>query len=214
MKLLTMIALVLILQTTLFAEFELPNIHSSIVLDGKVISNPSPILIYDEDDLLEISIEDVGKYHGDVCLCLTLAFRAIQLAISQLWQDEIPKRGDFKLISACPTPGMKDCFEFITRVITRGKGNDFKLELTTGTDIENMIIDNFAFLFIRKSTGDSIRIRIREKLFPDGFFELRKIVKYGIAFTPKEEKNFWAIKLELKHKFMTLPAKDIFVFER
>jgi formylmethanofuran dehydrogenase subunit E len=184
------------------------------VLSKKVISELSPILIYDEDDLLEILIEDVGKYHGDVCLCLTLAFRSIQFAISQLWQDEISKRGNFKIISACPTPGTKDCFEFITRVITRGEGNDFKLELPQGTDIENMISNNFTFLFIRKSTGDSIRIRTREELFPDRFFELRNIVKYGKTSTTEEEDNFWAIKRELKQKFMTLPAKDIFVFER
>ncbi|MCK4654845.1 MAG: hypothetical protein KAU01_10415 [Candidatus Cloacimonetes bacterium] len=184
------------------------------VSSEKVMSELSPILIYDEDDLLEISIEDVGKYHGDVCLCLTLAFRSIQFAISQLWQDEISKRGNFKIISACPTPGTKDCFEFITRVITRGEGNDFKLELPQGTDIENMISNNFTFLFIRKSTGDSIRIRTREELFPDRFFELRNIVKYGKTSTTEEEDNFWAIKRELKQKFMTLPAKDIFVFER
>ncbi len=180
----------------------------------KAISELSPIRIYDEDDLLEISIEDVGKYHGDVCLCLTLAFRVTQLAISQLWQDEIPKRGDFKIISACPTHGSKDCFEFITRAIIRGKDNDFKLELPQGTDIENMRSDNFTFIFIRKSSGDSIIIRIREGLFPDGFFELRNIVKYGKTSTTEEEDNFWAIKRELKQKFMTLQAKDIFVFEQ
>jgi len=76
--------------------------------------------------------------------------------------------------------------------------------------------DNFTFLFIRKSTNDSndsIRIRMKEGLFPDGFFELRKVVKYGKEFTAEEEKNFWTIKRKLKHKFLTLPAKEIFVFE-
>lgn len=187
---------------------------TKIISEPKTISNLSPILIYDEDDLLEISIEDAGKYHGDVCLCLTVAFRAMRLAISKLWQDEIPKRGDFKIISACPTPGSKDCLEFITRVITRGNGNNFKLELPTGTDIENMRSDNYNFLIIRKSTGDSIRIRTREELFPDGFFELRKLVKSGKTFNMEEGETFWAIKRELKQKFMTLPAKEIFVFER
>jgi formylmethanofuran dehydrogenase subunit E len=184
------------------------------VSSEKVMSELSPILIYDEDDLLEISIEDVGKYHGDVCLCLTLAFRSIQFAISQLWQDKISKRGDFKIISACPTPGTKDCFEFITRVITRGEDNDFKLELPPGTDIENMRSDNFTFIFIQKSSGDSIRIRSKDGIFPDGFFKLRNIVKYGKTTTREEENNFWSIKRELKQKFMTLPAEDIFVFER
>ena len=186
---------------------------TEILTTQKVIANISPIFIYDEEDLLEISIEDVGKYHGDVCLCLTVAFRAMQLAISQLWQDEIPKRGDFKIISACPTPGTKDCFEVITRMTTRGEGNDFKLELPTGTDIENMKSNNFEFLFIRKSTNDSIRIRMKERLFPEGFFELRKIVKYGKTFTVEKEETFWVINRELKQKFMNLPLKYIFIVE-
>ena len=203
--------------TKIESEDRIKNVSEQSQVDvssKKIMSELSPIMIYDEEDLLEISIEDVGKYHGDVCLCLTLAYRAIQFAISQLWQDEISKRGNFEIISACPTPGSRDCFEFITRVITREKGNDFKLEIPTGTDIENMISDNFTFTFIRKSTGDSIRIRTREELFPDGFFELRNIVKYGKTYTTEEEDNFWAIKQELKQKFMTLSANDIFVFER
>lgn len=203
-----------LLTFSLFVETEgADRTTAKINPEQRLTSNISPILIYDEDDLLEIAIEGAGKYHGDVCLCLTVAFRATQLAISQLWQDEIPKRGDFKIISACPTPGSRDCFEFITRVITRGKSNDFKIELPAGTDIENMRSDNFTFLFIRKSTNDSIRIRMKEGLFPDGFFELRKVVKYGKEFTAEEEKNFWTIKRKLKHKFLTLPAKEIFVFE-
>jgi formylmethanofuran dehydrogenase subunit E len=203
--------------TKIESEDRIKNVSEQSQVDvssKKIMSELSPIMIYDEEDLLEISIEDVGKYHGDVCLCLTLAYRAIQFAISQLWQDEISKRGDFKIISACPTPGSKDCFEFITRVITRGNGNDFKLELPQGTDIENMIKDNFTFLFIRKSTSDSIRIRIREGLFSDGFFKLRNIVKYGKTATREEEDNFWSIKRKLKQKFMTLPAEKIFVFEQ
>ncbi|MBC8526138.1 MAG: hypothetical protein H8D22_04590, partial [Candidatus Cloacimonetes bacterium] len=81
------------------------------------------------------------------------------------------------------------------------------------TDIENMTNDNFSFLFIRKSTSDSIRVRTRDGLFPDGFFELRKLVKYSKKFTAEEEETFWATKRELKHKFMTFPAEGIFVIE-
>jgi len=203
--------------TKMESEDRIKNVSEQSQVDvsnEKVRIELSPIRIFDEGDLLEISIEDVGKYHGGVCLCLTIAFKSIQFAISQLWQDETPKRGDFKIISACPTPGSRDCFEFITRVITRGKSNDFKLELPQGTDIENMISDNFTFLFIRKSTGDSIRIRPKEGIFPDGFFRLRNFVKYGKTATKEDEDDFWAIKRELEHKFMTLPAKEIFVFER
>ena len=70
-------------------------------LEGETVSAEmgvklSPILIYDEDNLLKISIEDVGKYHGDICPCAIAGFRATQLAKSQLWRDEIPKREDLR----------------------------------------------------------------------------------------------------------------------
>ncbi len=200
----------LLLISGLFVELQCTD---KVTDKQKITSNLSPILIYDEDDLLEISIEDVGKYHGDVCLCLTVAFRALQLAISELWKDEIPRRGEFKIISALPTPGSKDCFEFITRVITRGKGNDFKLELPQGTDKRNITRNNFAFTFIRKSSEDSIKIQVREEIFPKGFFELRKKVKFSEKATQQEREGFISTKQEIKHRIMTLPAKEIFIFE-
>ena len=120
-----------------------------------------PISIYDEENLLKLSIEDVGKYHGDICLCALVAFRATQLAIAELWKparlsekeagkDEIPRRGDFRIISALPTQGSQDCFEFITRVKTR---RDFTLKSPDGTNIKNFSGDNWAFTFIRISVN-------------------------------------------------------------
>ncbi len=74
----------------------------------------SPILIYDKGHLLELSIEDVGKYHGDICPCVVVSFRAMKLAISKLWGKEIPNRKDFKIISSLPTDGSEDTFESVS----------------------------------------------------------------------------------------------------
>lgn len=182
----------------------------------KAATKLSPILIYDEDELLEITMEDVGKYHGDICVCLAIGFRATKLAISKLWSGEVPKRGDFKIISACPTPGSKDAFEFITRVITREKGNDFNLMLSEGTDIKNMSKDNYSFTFVRKSNNEQIKIRVKEGLFPKGFFELRKKVKFNIPTpaTPDEKKIFKHAKQKLRDLLLYFwPADKIFDFE-
>jgi len=167
-------------------------------------SKLSPISIYDEDNLLKISIEDVGKYHGDVCLCLTISFRATQLAISQLWHDEIPKREDFKILSTHSGRGSQDAFEFITRAKTRG---DFKLELQEGH------LHCFRFTFIRKSTNDSLIIHVKEGIFPQEFSELRKKIKSRTA-THEEEKAFDQIRQELKEKIMKLPIGRVFYFYR
>jgi formylmethanofuran dehydrogenase subunit E len=184
--------------------------------DNKAATKLSPILIYDEDNLLEITMEEVGKYHGDICVCLTIAFRATQLAISQLWKGEIPRRGDFEIISALPTQGSRDAFEFITRVITRKKGTDFDLKLPEGTDRKNMAKENFTFSFIRKSSNEQIKVRVKEAVFPEGYFELRNKVKFNIPIpaTPDEERTFKQVKQKLRDSLLYFwPANKIFDLE-
>ncbi len=174
----------------------------------------SPISIYDEKNLLDLSMEDVGKYHGDICLCATVAFRTTQLAISQLWNNEIPRRGDFEIISALPTQGSQDCFEFITRAKRRG---DFTLKLPGGTNIKNLSRDNWTFTFIRKSTGERVRIQLKEEIFSGGskeFFNLRKKVEFNGTATAEEKEMFASSKQKIKKLFMSLPADKLFIFEK
>ncbi len=168
------------------------------------------ISIYDEDDLLELSIEDAGKYHGDICPCLIVGFRATQLTISQLWGNEIPKREDFKIISALPSQGSQDAFEFITRVKTR---KDFILELPEGTSIADLSLKNWAFTFIRKSNGERVNIWLKKNAFPEGpgkYFELRKIAEFNESATLKDKKRFKLAKQEFKKRLMKLPLDKLF----
>ncbi|MCD4779521.1 MAG: hypothetical protein K8S27_03085 [Candidatus Omnitrophica bacterium] len=174
------------------------------------------ISIYDEDDLLNLTIGDAGKYHGDVCTCLTVAFKATKFAISQLWKDEIPRRGDFKIVSALPTPGSRDAFEFIARVVTRGNGEDFKVKMPGGTDARNMSKDNFAFTFVRKSSNEQITVYVKDNIFPKGYFELRKKVMFNIPTHPtqEEEKAFKQIKQKVRDLVLySLSVNEIFDFE-
>ena len=172
----------------------------------------SPIFIYDENDLLKISIEDVAKYHGDICPCTVITFRVLQLAISELWRDEIPKRDDFIVISALPSPGSIDTFEFITRVRTRYNGKNFKLEIPTeGKKIRT--IKNYVFTIIRKSNGKSITIKVRPNIIPVELFKLRKKIKLDGTATTEDKKKFKKIKNKVKNNFMRLPIKELFEFK-
>jgi formylmethanofuran dehydrogenase subunit E len=192
------------------------NKTAEVKVEQKAVTKLSPILIYDEDKLLEITIEDAGKYHGDICVCLVIAFRATKLAISQLWKGEIPRRGDFKIVSVLPTSGSQDAFEFITRIITRKKGEDFKLKIPKETDIKNMSKDNFTFTFIRKSSNEQIKIQVKGEVFPEGYFELRKKVKFNIPTpaTPEGKRTFKQAKQKLKDSLLYFWSADkIFDFE-
>ena len=169
------------------------------------------VSIYDEGELIEFSIEDMGKYHGDVCPCVAVAFKATQLAISKLWGDEIPERNDFKIISKCPTQGCQDVIEFITRAKTRG---DFRIELPEGTDYVNMTRDNFSFIFVRKSTGDSIEISVKKGQFPKGFFELRKKTKFGEDASLETREAFELAKEKVKQTFLNSRLDKLFIYEK
>ena len=169
----------------------------------------SPIIIYDEDNLLELTLEDAGKYHGDICPCVVVAFRAIKLAISELWGNEIPRRDDFKIISSLPTDGSEDTFEFVTRVKRR---KDFSYDLPEETNRLRTSAQNYSFVIIRKSNGRQIKIRVKEEIFQkinDNFFDLKTKRKLKKA-TAEEEKIFDMERLKLKEYFINLPVDKLF----
>lgn len=177
------------------------------VTAAKELTYPT-IPIYDDSQLLDMSIEEVGAYHGDICICLALGYRGTQLAIADLWdayEGEVPHRGDFKVICASPTKGIRDAFEYITNAT----GDDFVLDLPAGTDIVNLTSDNFRATIIRKSTNESVTIRVKEGIFPERFFELRTKKKLGTA-TKEEKKAFKLLWENTKEKALYKPVEKIF----
>ncbi|MHA1138645.1 MAG: FmdE family protein [Candidatus Thorarchaeota archaeon] len=69
--------------------------------------------------------------------------------------------------------------------------------------------ENYVYTFTSKSTGESVTVRVKDDVFLDELFELRKKCKAGTA-TPDEKKAFKLIKWELKDKFMYLPMDELF----
>jgi len=186
-----------------------------------------PISIYDGDTLLEITIDDITEYHGGICVCGGCAFRASQLGISEIWGEEIPARDDIRIISRLPTPGSRDCFQYVTgtgpEIETKTKG-EYEIILPDGTEITNMsnknlkevskgnTPDNFRFDVCRKSTGECFEVVVKEGVFPGDFFELRKKVKFGIPETATSEekalfKSGWE---DTRVKFLTSPDYELF----
>jgi len=187
----------------------------------------APIPVYDGDTLVEISVEDVGEYHGDICVCAACAFRATQLGISEIWGEEIPARDDIRIISRLPTPGSRDCFLYITGtgpgIETKTKG-EYKIILPDGTEVTDMSkpnlkkiskdngLDNCRFDICRKSTGDCYEVAVKEGVFPEGYFELRKKVKFSIPAeaTAAEKKTFKSEWADTRDKFLLQPDQELF----
>ncbi len=194
----------------------------------------TPILIYDGDTLLEISIDDLAAYHGvrvgkgaSKCVCLCCAFRAAEAAITELWGEEIPRREDIKIVTSLPTSGSMHAFQYITGTgpdmdtATRG---EFSIVLPDGRDVANLSnkniktmskdnsLENFVFTIHRRSTGESILISMSDGIFPDDYFDLRKKVNFNIPEPPDDEeldrfKSEWE---DVRDAFLILPAWELF----
>ena len=159
--------------------------------------------IYDEDELLNISIEEVGEHHGGICPCVAVAFRVAKLAFSEEMWGGIPHRGDVEIVCGHPSDGHEETFEHILNSVE---------DLTMEKGDADLAEEHYVYTFVRKSTGDSITITVNEVNFSEGFFDLRKKCKAKTA-TPEEMKTFKLGKEELKESFMFLPISELFSLE-
>lgn len=170
-----------------------------------------PIMIHDgsceSGEPLELSIQDIIKYRGKLSTCSLFAYRALKLAFSELWEDQIPNRVDISINNFHTCGGSRDAFEFITRVVTRGQDN-YNVALPREND---MSIDNFRFIFTRRSTNEKIDIKVKESFFPEGFFQLRKTAKSDQA-SPQEKEIFEEAQRNITEKLIKLELNEIFHF--
>jgi len=185
-------------------------------IDGYPLPS-TPISVYEGKTLIEIPMEEVGEPN----VCRTMSFRATQLAITDLWGEEIPQRSDFSIITACPTPESQNCLDYITKAKTgEGREGDFTIVLPEGTSLENLTGENYTFTFIRKSTGDKVEISYRGKGYyqkvealPEEFFESRTKAMFDPAATSEEKRAFEEAEKEALRQIMELPMRRLFNFK-
>ncbi len=181
--------------------------------DPELLEGIEDIWIYDENgNPLKVSIEDVGENCGEICICVACAYRATQVAISELWdlEEEYPHQGDFEITSAHPSSGHQCTFEYITGVVP---GETYIVEMPEGTSAMNLTLENYTYTFTRTDTEEEeFTIQVREGIFPDGFFELRAKVKSGEA-TEEEIALFAEQWEEVRDKFLTLEPWELFDIE-
>jgi hypothetical protein len=182
-----------------------------------------PITIEERETPLKITMEEIAELHaeqhdeeridGKPCICVSSSFRAAQLAFSKLWREneETPKREDIKILSSLPTEGSQQTFKYILG----SKEGEFGLDLPEGTDVKNLTPWNYTFTFIRKSTNASFQVQVRPEIFPDGFFEQRRIVEHGIPreATEGERERFEEWEREVRDKFLAFSEEELFISE-
>ncbi|RLC60366.1 MAG: hypothetical protein DRI01_10275 [Chloroflexi bacterium] len=178
-----------------------------------------------EAEIARIIEEEFGGADG-LCPCSSFAFRAASLGISQVWGDEIPERGDIKVISHRPTIGATQCLQYITgtgpKVPNVTNKGELHLILPDGTEAIDLStanlmklkkqplgMESWNLIIIRKSTGEEFEVQARGNVFPQDFNELRT-KKMQKTATPEEEALFGSQWAGVRDAFLTQPDWVLF----
>ncbi len=154
---------------------------------------------------ITIGIEDIEKFHGSTGPGVALGYRACQIALSQLYPNDIPLWGDQFVISGSIRPCPVDAISYITGA-RYGKGSS---GILNGNLAFDKSVGEFCFIFARISDGKAIKLT-KTFQFPKNFYELRsKLKEKKTSFEKKKRcyERFQSLAIEI------LNAKGDDIFE-
>lgn len=78
------------------------------------------LTIQDVDEPLEITFDDLKKFHGTRSICgLTVGYTVMRAAWASLADGEPLDRNDITVETGFPGPGARDAVEMVTRAVSR-----------------------------------------------------------------------------------------------
>lgn len=169
------------------------------------------IKVNDRGTILEISYEDMIKYHGRFNIGgVALAFKALELGLAQLIPgDEIPDRNKIGFVSALgeDATGVVDGVEMATRAATRGM-------LSTDMDAAKNIDapanpDGGKFYFEVSYEGKRIGMALKAGLIPQEFTDILQILLTR-RLTPAEMTRLQEVKEGIAAQVIAAEAQDLF----
>jgi len=169
------------------------------------------IRVQDRDTVLEISYEDMIKYHGRFNIGgVALAFKALELGLSKcLPVGEIPMRNKISFNSALGSSatGVVDGVEMATRALSRGC---LSTDMTSGSDITTTVNpDGGKFYFEITYDGARLGLALKEGLIPEEFTEILRIAMER-GLNEDEMRRLQVVKEAIAATVISMEAKDLF----
>lgn len=159
---------------------------------------------------IELVIDGERYPSGNLELEKVITYRAIQVAISRLWPEDVPAREDFEVVTADPSEFTRGIFEYVTRAVSR---DAFELDLPEGSGGEALTAENYRYGFTNTDSGDEFETHVLQEVWPEDIFELREKVVNGDA-TPSERAEFDGKWEEVRETFLTAEQPgDLFYIE-
>jgi hypothetical protein len=169
------------------------------------------IRVKDHGTVLEISYEDMIKYHGRFNIGgVALAFKSLELGLAKLLPaGEIPERSKISYASALgeSATGVVDGVEMATRAVSRGA---LSTEVAFERDIDAPTNpDGGKFYFEITCDGAKIGLALKAGLIPEEFTGLLMIA-LSRHLTPGELQRLQEVKEEIAAALMSMEVENLF----
>jgi hypothetical protein len=170
----------------------------------------SILKISDKETVLEISYEDMIKYHGRFNIAgVALAFKIMELAFSKIAGTEIPAREKISFFSGIGSVGrgVIDGVEMVTRARTRGK-----LIADAGAARGKPASDTpegGKYYFEVGYGSKKIGLSLKEGMIPEEFMILSRKAYTG-ELNEGEAKRLQVVKEQIAAAVMSNEAVDLF----
>lgn len=169
------------------------------------------IKVKDHGTVLEISFEDMIKYHGRFNIGgVALAFKSLELGLAKLVPaGAVPERNQISFASALgeSATGVIDGVEMATRAVSRCT---LSADIAFGRDIDAPANpDGGKFYFEIGYAGAKIGLALKEGLIPEEFTGLLMIAM-SRHLNAGEQQRLQEVKEEIATKVMATEAEDLF----
>ena len=161
----------------------------------------------DVDGPIEISFDDVKKYHGTRSLCgLTVGYTVLGAAWASLSDGEPLDRNDITVETAFGGPGARDAVEMVTRAVSR---EAFQLVSDKQPDENIAEAAKGAYWYKITVNGRAVELGLKQDILPKDFIRLRRKSLAGEAST-EEMETFRGLQYELSNRLLSMDPLSAF----
>ncbi|WP_426348506.1 hypothetical protein ACPWSR_12220 [Alloiococcus sp. CFN-8] len=173
------------------------------------------VVVKDNDDIIEITYEDILKYHGKQMIGgAALAFKIMLMTFPKLC-SEVPERGKFSFYTGIGQNGrgIIDAAEMVMRVKTHGQ---LRTDLEYSDDKLGQIAPGGGRYYFEIGYEDKlIKLYLKEGIIPEEFIRYSKLShKCKAENVPMKEEDMdklLSLRKELANAIMASRPEDMFV---
>ncbi|WP_122639121.1 hypothetical protein [Romboutsia sp. Marseille-P6047] len=173
------------------------------------------VIVKDKNDIIEITYDDILKYHGrEMIGGAALAFKIMLMTFPRLC-NEIPQRGRFSFYSGIGKNGrgIIDATEMVMRVKTH---NNLRLDLAYSDDKLGQVAPGGGRYYFEIGYDDKlVKLYLKEGIIPEEFIAYSKLSHKckaeNISMKVEDQEKLLLLRQELASIIIKSKPEDLFV---